>query len=46
MKDRDTLELFPSLDNSKVKRLTDAEKYDRLIVQKYQTDLFKKEPKQ
>ena len=46
MKDRDTLEMFTDLDPPKVKRLTDAEKYDRLIVQKYQTDLFKKEPKQ
>ena len=41
MKDRDTLEMFPSLDNTKVKRPTDLEKYEKIIIEKYQTNLFK-----
>ena len=45
MKDRDTLEMFPSLDNTKVKRPTDLEKYEKIIIEKYQTNLFKPKTK-
>ena len=44
-RDKDTIEMFPALDTSRVRKQTDQEKYDKLIIQKYQTDLFKKEVK-
>jgi len=40
-KDRDTVEMFPELPADKVRPETDQQKYDKLIIEKYQTNLFK-----
>ena len=40
-KDKNTVEMFPALDETRVRGLTDKEKYDKLMSQKNQTDLFK-----
>ena len=40
-RDPDTVEMFPALDNTKVRKLSDREKYDRIIIERTQTNLFK-----
>ena len=40
-RDKDTADMFPELSQERRKPPTEQEKYDRLIIQKFQTDFFK-----